>query len=98
MYGFMSSALPQRAEPYSCALAVFLGVFAFAVDNQPDKPPPTMPKQIKRDGGWGQGTCKGSGEALPDMQQLCGISAPAQAGTPVRPFKQIDKEQIREIQ
>ena len=45
----MSSALPQRAEPYSDTVSIFLCVLAFGVHHKPDKDSPrNADKQIHK--------------------------------------------------
>ena len=81
------------------ALAVFLGVLLLGVDHQPDNHGCGKPNQQigRMEAGGGAG--KGSGEALPDMQQLCRyIRTLRQPERLPDLSKQIDKGKVREME
>ena len=78
------------------AFAVFLGVLLLGVDHQPDNDGCGKPNQQIGGMEAGGGAGKGSGEALPDMQQLPGqIRSLSQPERLSDLSKQIDKGEIR---
>ena len=93
----LGGAPPGRAVFF--ALAVLLGVFAFAVHNEPDSHRSNNAHaQIKRMQA-GQRVCKGSRDAVRQVEQLCrSIRARSQTVRLPAFGKQVHEQQIWQIQ
>ena len=93
----LGGAPPGRAVFFT--LAVFLGVLAFAVHDEPDSHRPgNAHAQVKRMQA-GQRACKGSRDAVRQVEQLCrSIRARRQTVRLPAFGKQVHEQQVRQIQ